>query len=70
MEIKLALISDIYDFIEVVQKHPSGVKLSQGNYLVDGKSILGVFALNLREVFKCVTEDGNYDDFKVFVNKL
>ena len=70
MEIKLTLISDIYDFLEVAQKHPSEVELSQGNYLVDGKSILGVFALNLKEKFKCVTEDGNYDDFQEFVNKL
>ena len=70
MNIKLTLISDIYDFIEVIRKHPSGVKLSQGNYLVDGKSILGVFALNLKEPFFCLTEDGNYDDFEAFVNKL
>ena len=70
MEIKLTLISDIYDFLEVAQKHPSEVELSQGSYLVDGKSILGVFALNLKEKFKCVTKDGNYDDFQEFVNKL
>ena len=70
MDIKLTLVTDIYDFLEVVQKHPSGVKLFQNNYSVDGKSILGVFALNLREKFFCVTEDGNYDDFEKFVNKL
>ena len=70
MDIKLTLISDIYDFFEVVQKHPSGVRLSQNNYSVDGKSILGMFALNLKEPFFCITEDGNYDDFKQFVNKM
>lgn len=70
MDIKLTLISDIYDFFEVVQRHPSDVKLFQNNYSVDGKSILGVFALNLKEKFVCITEDGNYDDFKAFVNKL
>lgn len=70
MDIKLTLITDIYDFIEILQKHPSDVKLSQGNYSVDGKSILGVFALNLKEKFVCITEDGNYDDFEEFVNKM
>lgn len=70
MDIKLTLISDIYNFLEVAQKHPSGVKLYQGNYSVDGKSILGVLALNLKEKFACITEDGNYDDFKEFVNKM
>lgn len=70
MDIKLTLITEIYDFLEVVQKHPSDVMLFQGNYLVDGKSILGVFALNLKEKFSCVVADGNYDDFKRFVNKM
>ena len=70
MDIKLTLVSDIYDFLEVVHNHPSGVRLSQNNYSVDGKSILGVFSLNLKEPFFCITEDGNYDDFKEFVNKL
>ena len=70
MDIRLTLVSDIYNFIEAVQKHPSEVKLSQGNYSVDGKSILGVFIFNLREPIKCITEDGNYDDFKEFVNKM
>lgn len=70
MDIKLTLISDIYDFLEIVQKHHSGVRLSQNNYSVDGKSILGVFALNLKEPFFCITEDGDYSDFEEFVNKL
>ena len=70
MEIKLTLISDIYNFLEVAQKHPAEVRLSQNNYSVDGKSALGVFVLNLKEPFICVTGDGNYDDFKEFVNKM
>jgi hypothetical protein len=44
MDIRLVLISDIYDFIDIAQKHPSEVRLFQGNYSVDGKSILGIFA--------------------------
>ena len=70
MDIKLTLISDIYDFLEIAQKHPSEVRLSQGNYSVDGKSILGVFALNLKEKFQCITDDGVYSDFEEFVNKM
>lgn len=70
MDIKLTLITDIYDFLEVAQKHPSDVRLFQGNYSVDGKSILGVLVLNLKEKFWCHTEDGDYRDFEAFVNKL
>jgi phosphotransferase system HPr-like phosphotransfer protein len=70
MNIKLTLISDIYDFIDVAQKHASDVILSQGNYFVDGKSVLGVFALDLRRPIKCDVADRNYDDFERFVNKM
>ena len=70
MNIKLTLISDIYDFIEIAQRHASDVSLSQGNYSVDGKSILGVFALDLRKSIQCYVEDGQYVDFERFVNKL
>ena len=70
MDIKLTLISDIYDFINVAQQHPSEVRLQQDNYLVDGKSILGIFALDLRKTIKCITEDGVYSDFDRFVNKV
>ena len=70
MDIKLVLISDIYDFIEVAQKHPSEVHLHQKNYTVDGKSMLGILVLDLREPIRCDVADGNYSDFKRFVNKM
>lgn len=64
MDIKLQLITDIYDFIDAAQKHPSDVTLRQGNYSVNGKSVLGVFAFDLRHPIKCVVEDNKYDDFE------
>lgn len=70
MDIKLVLISDVYKFIDIAQKHPSEVRLFQGNYSVDGKSILGIFALNLMDKIGCIVGDGDYSDFEQFVNKL
>ena len=70
MEIKLRSVSDVYDFIEVAQQHASKVILSQGNYTVDGQSILGMFALDLREQIKCTVVDGDYRNFERFANKV
>ena len=70
MDIKLLMVTDIYEFIETAQKHPSKVSLSQGGYAVDGKSILGVFALDLRSPIKCYVADGDYSGFEKFVNKV
>ena len=69
MVIQLTLVSDIYDFIEVSQKHKSDVRLFQGTYVVDGKSILGVFTLDLRKPITCVVEDNVYTDFERFASK-
>ena len=70
MNIKLNLVSDVYSFIAAAQKHPSSVTLSQGNYMVDGKSILGVFALNLLESVQCNVADGDYSDFESFSHQV
>lgn len=70
MEIRLVLVSDIYDFVETAQKHRSDVQLYQDNYVVDGKSMLGVLVLDLRKPIVCRVSDGNYSDFERFVNKM
>ena len=70
MEIKLLLVSDIYDFIEAAQRHEGKISLSQGGYVVDGKSLLGIVSLDLRTPINCEVEDGDYSNFEQFVNKL
>ena len=70
MEIKLRSVSDVYDFIEVAQQHASKVILSQGTYTVDGQSILGVFALDLRNPIQCSVADNDYRNFERFANKV
>jgi phosphotransferase system HPr-like phosphotransfer protein len=69
MNIKLNLVSDVYAFIDAAQKHPSEVISSQGTYVVDGKSILGIFALNLRESVRCNVADGDYSNFERFADR-
>ena len=66
MNIKLRLVSDIYDFINIAQKHTSDVSLSQGTYSVDGKSILGLLSLDLRSPIRCEISDGDYSGFEIF----
>ena len=70
MDIKFNLISDIYNFIRIAQHHATDVRLQQDGYLVDGKSILGIFALDLMRPVRCLVDDGNYEAFDAFVNKM
>ena len=48
--IKLQTIND------VVEKYPFSVDLSEGRYLVDAKSLMGIFSLDLLQPIKLIAE--------------
>ena len=46
-KIKLNTIEDVRDFVNVVASTDIDIDLSSGRYIVDGKSIMGIFSLDL-----------------------
>jgi phosphotransferase system HPr-like phosphotransfer protein len=47
IEIRLSTIADVRDFVNIVAKSDIDVDLQSGRYIVDGKSIMGIFSLDL-----------------------
>ena len=47
VKIRLSTIADVRDFVNVVAKSDTGIDLASGRYVVDGKSIMGIFSLDL-----------------------
>ena len=47
--IKLATISDVRDFVNAVAAFEDEIDLQSGRYIVDGKSIMGIFSLDLMQ---------------------
>lgn len=47
VRIKLSTIVDVRDFVNAVVSFGGDVDLSSGRYVVDGKSIMGIFSLDL-----------------------
>ena len=45
--IMLRSINDVKDFVNVVNKYDYDVDLTSGRYVVDAKSIMGIFSLDL-----------------------
>ena len=45
-KIKLALAEDIKKFVNEARTFTSDINVRSGNYIVDGKSILGLFSIN------------------------
>ena len=47
VKIRLSTISDVRDFVNIVAAYDGEVDLISGRYVVDGKSIMGIFSLDL-----------------------
>lgn len=45
--IQLKSINDVKDFVRLVNDFPYDVDLTSGRYIVDAKSIMGIFSLDL-----------------------
>ena len=46
-KIMLSSINDVKDFVNIVSRYDFDVDLTSGRYVVDAKSIMGIFSLDL-----------------------
>ena len=60
-------INDVKDFVNIVSKYNFDVDLISGRYVVDAKSIMGIFSLNLSKPIKIEVHNDDCDDF---INEL
>ena len=51
-KIRLTSIEAVRDFVEVVRQFDGDIDLSSGRYVVDAKSIMGIFSLDLSKPIK------------------
>lgn len=63
MEIKLTNISDVREFVNEVMLQEYDVDLIQGRYVIDAKSIMGIFALDLLNTITVKAHTDYADDF-------
>ena len=69
--IKLSSIQDVREFVDVVTRYDIEIDLSSGRYVVDAKSIMGIFSLDLMsEITLTAHSDSEtklFDDLKKFI---
>jgi len=61
--ILLKSINDVKDFVNIVNKYDFDVDLTSGRYIVDAKSIMGIFSLDLSKPIKVEVHSDSADDF-------
>ena len=55
-------INDVKDFVNIVCRYDFDVDLTSGRYVVDAKSIMGIFSLNLSKPIKVEVHSDDCDD--------
>ena len=60
--IKLSTIEDIRKFVDIVTRQDYDIDLSSGRYVVDAKSIMGIFSLDLLKPIKLTAHSDNTDE--------
>ena len=55
--IRLNSFDEILEFVKVTENLDYDIKLSSGDYVVDGKSILGIFILDLSDKIQVSIKD-------------
>lgn len=59
-KIKIDKIEDVKEFVKLANKMPNIVDIASGRFVADGKSIMGLFSMNLeRELVVTVYGDLN-----------
>ena len=57
--IMLGSINDVKNFVNIVSKYDFDVDLTSGRYVVDAKSIMGIFSLDLSKPIMVEVHDEN-----------
>ncbi|MBO5734138.1 MAG: HPr family phosphocarrier protein [Clostridia bacterium] len=65
--ILLSSINDIKAFVNIVNRYEFDVDLTSGRYVVDAKSIMGIFSLDLSKPIKV---DVHSDDAEAFIDEI
>ncbi len=61
--IMLRSINDVKDFVNVVNKYDYDVDLTSGRYVVDAKSIMGIFSLDLSKPIRVEVHTAECEGF-------
>ena len=63
VNISLSTIDDVKKFVNIVSKYDFEVDLTSGRYVIDAKSIMGIFSLDLSKPIKLDAHTENTSPF-------
>ena len=68
--IRLSSFQDVRTFVDTVTKYTIDIDLSSGRYVVDAKSIMGIFSLDLMSPIKLSAQTDKEEEIKALMDDL
>jgi phosphotransferase system HPr-like phosphotransfer protein len=62
VKVRLFTIKDVGNFVDAVRKYDAEIDLASGRYVVDAKSIMGIFSLDLANPITMTIHKDECDD--------
>ena len=62
VNILLQSINDTKDFVNIVNRFPYNIDLCSGRYVIDAKSIMGIFSLDISNPVEMIVYDENPEE--------
>lgn len=73
VNVSLNTINDVKNFVNIVSKYDFEIDLTSGRYVIDAKSIMGIFSLDLSKPIKldakCDKDSKLLEEIKPFIVK-
>ena len=69
-EMNLSSINDVKDFVNTVSRYDFDVDLISGRYIVDAKSIMGIFSLDLSKPIKVQVHADDASEFMAGIDSF
>lgn len=70
IKISLEMAQRVKEFVNITQDYPCEILLKSGKYVVDAKSILGIFSLDLSEPITVEIYEDNCDELLAKLKKF
>lgn len=70
MKIRLKTIDSVKDFVSAMSKLESEIDLISGRYVINAKSIMGIFSLDLTKDIEVKTSEMDKEELEKFNNLI
>lgn len=68
--VSLNTIQKVKDFVNIIDKFESDVDIEQGKYVINAKSIMAIFSLNLLEPMVAKMDSENEEEMESFIRVM